>query len=447
MVELSAAAGDRCADPLLFMRVLLVLSLLANVILAATFWPSDKNPLYQATHPKIDPAHAMAAKSGGLTVTETRAGVALASGLKKDDPAAVRDQLRALGLPEDVVRGMLHVIVYKRTHALQQAVSRSQAKPGVFWQIQPGMFSIDQMTKDQRKALRESMRSASDEMEKLMGPDPEDQNSYRTNFLPADKAAKVRDLERDYSDLRADVVAEAHDFRVPADEQQMAYLEKEKRADLAALLTPQELADYDLRNSPTANRLRFQLQNQGFDASETEYKEIYATQKAIDDQFANNGPVSGNRVQAYQQAQEQANQQLRAELGEARYADYVHSQDPDYRALESAAKRFGLADNVVAQTYQARDQALASSQIILNNANLTDDQRRQQLQELASQTRAQIQSSLGQNASDAYLAHNMGWLEILESGTPIATGPNGQIHPVAVPSRPSSSMFPSLMGR
>lgn len=430
------------------MRVLLVLSFLANVILAATFWPSEKNPLYRVTHPERDPVRAIAAKSGGLTVPETRAGVALASGLKKDDAVAVRDQLRALGLPEDVVRGMLHVIVYKRTHALQQAVSRSQVKPGVFWQIQPGMFSIDQMTKDQRKALRESMRTSSDEMEKLMGPDPEDQNNFRTHFLPSDKAAKVRDLERDYSDLRADVVAEARDFRMPADEQQLAYLENEKRTDLAALLTPQELADYDMRNSPTANRLRFQLQNQGFDASESEYKAIYNAQKSIDDQFANSaGPVSGTRVQAYQQAQEQANQQLRAELGDARYADYIHSQDSDYRALESAAKRFGLPDNAVAQTYQVRDQALASSQIILNNTNLTDDQRRQQLQELANQTRTQIQSSLGQNASDAYLARNMGWLQILESGTPIATGPNGQIHPVAVPSRPSSSMFPSLIGR
>jgi hypothetical protein len=430
------------------MRVLLVLSLLANVVLAATFWPSEKNPLYRVTHPERELVRAISAKRGRLTVSETRASVALASGLKNDDPSAVRDQLRALGLSEDVIRGMLHVIVYKKTHALQQAVSRSQVKPGVFWQIQPGMFSIDQMTKEQRLALRESMRSASDEMDKLMGPDPEDQNSYRTNFLPADKAAKVRDLERDYSDLRADVVADARDFRMPADEQQIAYLEGEKRADLAALLTPQELADYDMRNSPTANRLRFQLQNQGYDATESEYKAIYAAQKSIDDQFANNnGPVSGSRVQAYQQAQEQADQQLRAELGDARYADYMHSQDPDYRALESAAKRFGLADNVVAQTYQARDQALASSQIILNNSNLTDDQRRQQLQELADQTRAQIQSSLGQNASDAYLERNMGWLQILESGTPIATGPNGQVHPVAVPSRPSNGMFPSLMGR
>jgi hypothetical protein len=428
------------------MRVLLVLSLLFNVILAATFWPSDKNPLYRATHPKIDPVHAAAAQSGGLSVPETRAGIALASGLKKDDPAAVRDQLRALGLPEDVVRGMLHVIVYKRTHALQQAVSRSQVKPNVFWKIQPGMFSIDQMTKDQRKALRESMHASADEMEKLMGPDPEDQNTYRTSFLPSDKAAKVRDLERDYSDLLADVVAEARDFRMPADEQQIAYLEKEKRADLAAMLTPEELADYDLRNSPTANRLRFQLQNQGFDATESEYKAIYAAQKAIDDRFANSGAVSGNRLQAYQQAEAQANEQLRAELGDARYADYMHSQDPDYRALESAAKRFNLPDTAVAQTYQARDQALASSQIILNNANLTDDQRRQQLQELADQTRAQIQSSLGQSASDAYLARNMGWLQILASGTPIAVGPNGQIHPVAVPQRPSSSMFPSLTG-
>jgi len=426
------------------MRVLLVLSLLANLVLAASFWPSPKNPLYRATHPYVDAVHAVAAQSGGLNVPETRAGVALASGLKKNDPAAVRDQLRALGVPEDVIRGMLHVIVYQKTHALQQQVTRAQSKPGAFWQIQPGMFSIDQMTKDQRKALRESMHSAAHEMETLLGPDPEDQNAFKTNFLPADKAAKVRDLDRDYSDLRAEVMADAHDFRMPADEQQLAYLEQEKRADLAAMLTPEELADYDMRNSPTASRLRYQLMNQGFDASEAEYKAIYNAQKAIDDQFASNGPVPGSRVQAYQQAEQQANDQLRAELGEARYADYVHSQDPDYRALEAAAQRFGLADTAVAQTYQLRDKALASSQIILNNANLTDDQRRQQLQELADQTRTQIQSTLGQTASDAYLARNMGWLEILQSGTPIATGPNGQIHPVAVPRGGSPGMFPSL---
>ncbi len=428
------------------MRVLLILSLLVNVALAAFLWPFPGNSLYRFAHPLVDPIRAVAAQSGNLTVPDTRAGVALASGLKKNDPAAVRDQLRALGVSDDIIRGVLHALVYRKVHSLQQQITLSQQKKNTFWKMPAGMFSIDQMTKDQRAAMRESMRSAAREMDSLMGPDPEDQGAFRTSFLPADKAAKVRDLERDYTDLRTDVVAEARDFRMPADEKQLAYLEQEKRADLAAVLTPQELADYDLRSSPTANRLRFQLQNQGFDATETEYKAIYTAQKAIDDQFANN-PVSGSRLQDYQQAQRQADAELRTELGEARYTDYVRSQDPDYRALESAVKRFNLADSAVSQTYQARDQALASSQIIANNTNLTDDQRRQQLQELADQTRAQIQTALGPDASNAYLERNMGWLQILESGTPVAAGTNGMVHPVTAPRRPgTSTMFPSLNG-
>lgn len=420
--------------------VLVVVSLLGNVALGVALL--NKRSVSSSASSSTQSQKANAIPDGDATA-RTAAAEALSVAMKTNDPAGVRDQLRALGLPDELVRNVVRAMVYKKFSDAQSALNAGQVTP--YWRGGTGPGPFGTLTKEQRAKLQEANRAAMKQMEELVGPDPLDPTMKRYSFLSPEKAAKARELERDYNDLRSQIMAETEGFRLPSDGEKLAYLEKEQRKDLAALLSPEELEAYDMRNSSTANRLRFQLRD--FDASESEYKAIFAAQKAFDDRFnnytatANGGPTTREDGQARMRAQEEMNAQLKATLGEDRFNAYMRSQNPEYRTLEAAAKRFNLPSTAVEQAYSAREQAVTAAQRIASDANLNDDQRTQALAGIAEQTRSKIKSTLGSDVADVYLKTNMRWLDALQRGQPIAITPDGNVYPKPPP-RPSVSAPP-----
>lgn len=405
--------------------LLLALSVAANMALAFVV-VSHRN--VSSAKPSAATAPAVA-KPSNETTSHAALAEALMAAAKTRDPVQLRDQLRAAGLPDDVIRAAVRALLMKPVADLQKSLTAEMNK-GQYWKVPAGAVAFGSLSKEQRAQLREASRAAEKQFESLFGPDPDNPMNARYSFLPAEKASKLRDLERDYDDLRTQVMSDAEGFRTAADEQKVAYLEKEKRKDLAALLSPAELEAYDLRNSQTAARLRFQLRD--FNATEDEYKAIYAAQKAYDDRFAQATPMGpGGEMgdgQARQAARQQMLDQMKAALGEDRFNDYLRSQNPEYRQLEAAARRYNLPNTAVSQAYAARDQAVAAAQRITSDTSMNDEQRRQALATLADQTRNQVTSSLGAEAADAYLRNNMRWLDGLKKGQPIVVTPDGSVY-------------------
>lgn len=406
------------------LRLICIVSLLANVALASLlFVQRSKVPAPAVVRPAAKPAYALTAEEK----TRFAAVEALSAAMKSNDAVGMRDQLRALGLPEDAVRAMLRAVVFRPVVQLQKGFTEGQRKTdNPYLKMPYGMFAFNNLTREQRAQLIEANRAAEKQLETLVGVDPMDARENRYSFLPPEKAAKMRDLERDYNEMRSKLASDTDGFRLPSDEEKFAFLESEQRKDLAALLTPEELQEYELRTSQTANRLRNQLRS--FDASESEYKAIYAAQKAMDDRFnrPNNAGVPFD-PQLYGQAQKQTNDQIRAALGDDRYKEYVRSRNPDYVTLEAAAKRFDLPETAVEQAYSTRDQTAAEAQRITNDSTLNDEQRSQALTNLATQTRNQLRASLGSEAADAYMHTGMRWLDDAQRGQPVTVNADGQI--------------------
>lgn len=418
--------------------LLLAVSLIANAALAvvliskrdASHSVSSSPGASGSTGSSLAAAPAVSAEAA----THAAAAEALVSAAKSGDAASVRDQLRALGMPDDVVRSVIRAMVGKRMADIQKSITNAQTN-GAYWRTGPGgYFNFGGMTKEQRLQLRDASRAATKQLEELMGPDPMDPGANRFAFLPPDKAAKARELERDYSDLRMQIMAETEGFRLPTDEEKIAFLEKEQRKDLAALLSPEELEAFDLRNSSTANRLRSQLRN--MDISESEYKALYAAQKAFDDKVnsragrtpGDSPTPAGDQGQARAQAQQQLYAEMKATLGEERFNAYLRSQNGEYRTLEAAAKRFNLPQTTVDQVFSARDQTVAEAQRITNDANLNPDQRRAALSALADQIRTQVRTSLGNDIADNYLKTNMRWVDALQKGQALTVTPEGNVY-------------------
>jgi hypothetical protein len=142
----------------------------------------------------------------------------------------------------------------------------SQNDPA-FWRNRPRdpklQVALRQLDREQRQMLRDAL-----------GADPDE--SARTSlyqhknlgFLPEEKATDVRRVLRDYDEKRADLYAAA--YTQSTDVEKMRAIEKEQQDALAAVLTPTELREYDLRFSRTATTLREDLS--AFSPTEQEFQ-------------------------------------------------------------------------------------------------------------------------------------------------------------------------------
>ena len=141
-------------------------------------------------------------------------------------------------------------------------------------------------------------RRQSNLLKQLLGPDgvpgSEEAQAYQHRQfgdLPRGKAERLQSIVHDYSDLRNQVFMTANGVMVPEDREKLAILEKEQRADLEAVLTPQELENYELRSSATANTLRSQLSL--FSPTEDEFRAIFKVQQAFDEKYGAANAISG----------------------------------------------------------------------------------------------------------------------------------------------------------
>jgi len=240
-------------------------------------------------------------------------------------------------------------------------------------------------------------------------------------FLPPAKRDALRRITQDYDEMFATFATGGP--QLASDKEKLRLLRAERDRDIAALLTPEERLAYDLRISPSGVTVRSRYG----DAieSEAELAKIFALQKAFDETFpreALTGRIAPETIRARSEAERQLDQDLRAAVGDDRYAALRRAADPDLRTVDALVARLSLppatADNVVA----TREALAAESQRINNDAAVPLPQRRAQIQELAERAKTELTRALGNEAADAY-AQTAPWLNLLQSGMAYSTVP------------------------
>ncbi len=349
----------------------------------------------------------------------------IARALNSGDAEVLRDALRAAGVDEDLVRAVVGMRLWKRHEARLRAL---QAGPGAkveWWKNENDRWGG--RTKEQREELKALQAEIKAESERLLGKDP---NAVANNpwlerqygFLSADKREALQKLEQDYNELNQELQQESQGFTLPSDREKSKFLMAEKRADLEALLTPEELSDYELRMSRTAQNLRWQMTQ--MDASEEEYRTIFELRRDFDEAY-NDHDQFGNRTRVMKpedwqeraEAERVMKEQIKAALGAERYADYARSQDGDYQQLRRATMRFGLQRDTPAKVYALRDEVPAAAVRIADDPALTNEQKKAEVAKLAADARARVEGLLGQEVARAYFEQNgMQWVQQLERG-------------------------------
>ena len=353
----------------------------------------------------------------------------LLEALNSNDPETLRDLLRAAGLSDEMIRGIVQMQIWKKYEARFKALNPQPDPNKPWWKEDRNQQNRwnGGMTKAQREESRRLQHEVRDETERLLGPNA-NQNRWqdqRLAFLPAEKRQSLQQIQQDYQELINEVNQDSQGFRLASDADKLRFLQEEQKRDIEALMSPEERQAYDLRMSSTAQQLRWKMTQ--LDATEQEYLAIFPLQKSFDDKYnqQNDGySPQPERDQNYwkerQAAEKQLQQEIKSLIGEQRYADSVRLQDSDWNQLEAATRRLELPSDTPARLYSLRDTAASAVQQIADNPNLAADQKKQALAALATSTRDQIRASLGNEGADAYFKNNgMGWLKELEKGNTI----------------------------
>ena len=246
--------------------------------------------------------------------------------------------------------------------------------------------------------------------------------SAQLAFLSPEKRAVLRSITQDYDEMMAKFGA-GGGVQLASDREKLKLLRAERDRDIAALLTPAELADYELRTSASAAAVRSRYG----DAieSEEDFKKLFALQKAFDEKFpldALTGRVTPETMRARSDAQRQMQDDIRAALGEEKYAALRRANDPELRTLDSLVARLSLPATTTDRVAASRESYAAESQRINADPALSVPQRQAQLRDLGARARTDLATTLGTEAADAF-APRASWVGMLQGGLAFSTTP------------------------
>ncbi len=342
--------------------------------------------------------------------------------LRSGDGEELTKVLRAAGVSEDLIRALVREQVSAPFRSRIRAIEEAARGDRPWWQS----GGRTELTPEQRAEVRQIQREMRGELERVLGP--EEGRGDRAGvyaFLSGDKAEAARQVDSDYAEMSRELRDRMEDFRLPSDRDAFRLLEEERRADLAALLTPAELEDLEMRTSSVSARLRRELGT--VVASEAEFREIYRLAAAVDAQYGRDSGGQDVSRGDRNAAEAALKQQIMDMLGPERTAVLARQRDPDYRTMQAATVRLNLPATATDTVMAARAQAAEQSQRISGDAALDAAAKRAALAAVASGVRAQLQSAMGKEGAEAF-AQRAEWVRALERGSSFSLRPEGGVN-------------------
>jgi hypothetical protein len=320
-------------------------------------------------------------------------------------------RLQSAGFPPKVIRAIVAARIRADFAARRRAIFPEQGT-APFWQHdQPADPKV-------RTALRDLRREETTLVNQLFGGPDSDQTLFMSVFerrnygdLPAEKVSRLAAVKRDYDEMRSEIYeAASGGTQLPEDRAKLALLEKEQRADFAQFLTPQELADYELRTSRTATQMRYNLT--AFAPNEAEFRAIFALQKAFDDKF---DPFSPGRTQdeirTRGEEQKKTADQIKATLGPERGAEYERAIDYSYRQASLIAERLNLPKTSAADVWQIQKDTEQRTRELYTDRTLAPEARTARQAALLQEANAKVTTALGERGSALYKQSVGYWLQ------------------------------------
>lgn len=327
--------------------------------------------------------------------------------------------LRNFGCPEETVKDIILTDIAK-VYARKRSDLRRQGQPYRFWSPSDSSSNVDPKLQRQLAELDREQRNL---VRNLLGVDlqvelakywEDDYDPAAYDFLPTEKRDQLLSLKAKYDEMEQEIYVRAQGIMLEQDENDLRVLEQQRQVELANLLSPQELEEYQLRHSHVSENLRNQLS--GFEPTEEEFRRLFRLQNDFEEQINRALPESSDEVQAeiraraQEEGQRALNEEMRKVLGGDRYGEWQRAQDPDYKALVQISDRYNLPVDTSQKIYNYKVQAEQQKLQVESNPNLSEEQRQAALVAISRETEKAVSDVMGPNVYKSYLRVAGQWI-------------------------------------
>ncbi|HWC61921.1 MAG TPA: hypothetical protein VHC44_19695, partial [Verrucomicrobiae bacterium] len=267
-------------------RVLLILSLAANVFLAVGLVHHSRR-----ASPSVNAAVLEETNAVVKTNVVVRRQFLSWSHVESPDYTTYIANLRSIGCPEQTIRDIIIADVnalYAKRRATEILTPQQE-----WWRSEPSP-QVVKLAADKYIALDKERRAL---LEKLLGPGWEGGDLASLprptrpgivldgpilGTLTTEARESVANISANAQDRMQAYVQQMHDAGKEPDPAELARLRQDTRNQLAAVLTPAQLEEYLLRYSQTANDLRAQLGKlKYFNATPDEFRSLFRVDDSI----------------------------------------------------------------------------------------------------------------------------------------------------------------------
>ncbi len=265
------------------------------------------------------------------------------SAIESADTRLFIANLRALGCPEDTIRDL---VVSRVCREYQSRLLHLQAGAARSWDITKGRSQKEaRESHHQQRRLRDQMN---DELEDLLGqpagrlataalgwPD-----ATEPPYLSLEKRRQVRDIERRFDEQTVELQLRGRLDGDSEDSARLMELEQQREAEIAALLTPQELEERLYRTSAAARYVRQHLPQA---RSEAEFRDMVRlaaefdlanVPASVEFRYGIPGGETDGGTADYERRKAAFDQRLKETLGEQRIAPQPLAPHPRVRASQ-----------------------------------------------------------------------------------------------------------------
>jgi hypothetical protein len=392
------------------MKKLIIAGLIASLGLNAALLAFFVKGRSEAENNAKQIKEAIAAESALPSVQTPEATAELWAQLSSAELPVLVQRLREAGFPPHVIRAIVSGQLGSAYLAKRRQLDpEGETRP--FWREgnrrPEANVELRKLGKEHRQLMRDLLGEEDD------APYRSANYEARVAFLPPEKATAALKIIREFDDKRQDIFAAG--YMPAADREKLNAVTKAQHDALAALLTPQELEEYDLRFSNVADNLRYQLL--AFDTNEAEFRTIFRIQQTYTDRAGGSFySPGGNQEQMRQrrELQKQMNDEIVAALGKERGEDYTKAIDYSYRQTSQIVARLELPADTTDKVWDVQKITQQQYESLRSDKSLSKDERKARQTELVQKAEAQLTSLLGAKGVSVYRDYGGFWLRNLQ---------------------------------
>ena len=133
-----------------------------------------------------------------------------------------------------------------------------------------------------------------------------------------------------------------------------------------------------------------------------EFLDLYKKRKAYDDEFGGGFNLKGEEKTRQEAAKKALDEDIKAQLGDARYAELKRGEDYAFQTMFRAADREGLGKETAVKVYDMKKAAEDQARQVRSDQTLNSEQRAAALRGIREETERSVKTAFGEKGYATY---------------------------------------------